>query len=33
MNISEYGLYDQFINVTLFGSGFEIAICKNKRME
>ena len=33
MNISdilpEYGPYDQSINVTLFGSGFEIAICKN----
>jgi hypothetical protein len=24
-----YGPYDQSINVTLFGSGFEIAICKN----
>ncbi|CAF1279676.1 unnamed protein product [Adineta steineri] len=33
MNISDilpaYGPYDKSINVTLFGSGFEIAICKN----
>ncbi len=32
MNISDilpaYGPYDQSINITLFGSGFEIAICK-----
>ncbi|CAF1612843.1 unnamed protein product [Rotaria sp. Silwood1] len=33
MNISDilptYGPYNQSINITLFGSGFEIAICKN----
>jgi hypothetical protein len=32
MNISDilpaYGPYDQSINITIFGSGFEIAICK-----